>query len=167
MIDPNEELVRRWLELRGYFVRTNVPYRLRTETGAGWSDVDICAINPHTNEALAVEVKGWHTERITPGHLRNWPSLFYFTRDEATAAIASVLGREDFRRLLVISQLGVRGGDEVISYARERGVEIVEFPTVLQELIEGTPLDRSAGSDTEHVIRVLKAYGFLVERARE
>lgn len=161
MLDANEEIVRRFFELRGYFVRTNIPYRFVTEKGAGWSDIDLCVLNPCSGDAAAVEVKGWHTEAITPGYLRAWPSLFYFTRPEATAAIADLLDREDFRRVLVVGRLGTRGREEVMSYAREQGVEIMEFEHVLSAMIEQTPLNRSAGSDAEHMIRVLKAYGFV------
>jgi hypothetical protein len=46
--------------------------------------------------AAAVEVKGWHTERITPSYLREWPALFYFTRSEASAAVSALLGRDEF-----------------------------------------------------------------------
>ena len=49
----------------------------------------------------------------------------------------------------------------MINYARERGVEIMEFAPILADLIASTPLDRSAGSDAEHMIRVLKTYGFV------
>ena len=161
MLDANEDIVRRYFELGGYFVRTNLPYQFRTDKGSGWSDIDLCVIHPRTGDAAAVEVKGWHTERITPSYLRDWPRLFYFTRPEATAAIAELLGREDFRRVLVVGRLGDRGRDEVIGYARERGVEIMEFAPILAELIAQTPLNRSAGSDAEHMIRVLKAYGFV------
>jgi hypothetical protein len=37
----------------------------------------------------------------------------------------------------------------------------VEFAPILADLIAETPVKRSAGSDAEHMIRVLKAYGFL------
>jgi hypothetical protein len=36
-----------------------------------------------------------------------------------------------------------------------------EFPTILRELIDLVPVKPSAGSDVEHVIRVLKTYGLL------
>jgi hypothetical protein len=161
MLDANEEIVRRYFELRGYFVRTNIPYRFRTDKGAGWSDIDLCVLHPRSGDAAAVEVKGWHTEAITPSSLRDWPRLFYFVRPEATAVISELLGRDDFRRVLVVSRLGERGRAEVIDYARERGVEIMEFAAILEDLIANTPLDRSAGSDAEHMIRVLKTYGFV------
>ena len=119
--------------------------------------------SPKTGDAAAVEVKGWHTERFTPSYLWSWPQLFYFARAEATAAVTALLGRDDFRRILVVSRLGDRGREEVVTYANERGVEIMEFAPILSDLIARTPLDRSAGSDAEHMIRVLKTYGFVTE----
>jgi hypothetical protein len=79
VLDANEDIVRRYFELGGYFVRTNLPYQFRTDKGSGWSDIDLCVIHPRTGDAAAAEVKGWHTERITPSYLRDWPRLFYFT----------------------------------------------------------------------------------------
>jgi hypothetical protein len=159
--DVNEELVRRYFELQGYFVRTNVRYEFRAARGMGHSDIDLCVMHPLTGDAAVVEVKGWHTERISPSYLRQWPRLFYFVRAEALQAASELLGRDDFRRVLVVSRLGVQGRDEVIAYARERQVEILEFPDVLSYLIEHTPTRRDAGSESEHVIRLMKVYGLL------
>lgn len=154
-----EELVRRYFELRGYFVRTNVRYRIQQERGTGWSDIDLCVIHPIDGDAAIVEVKGWHTERITPGHLRAWPRIFFFTRPEATEAAKALLGRDDFRRVLVVPRLSDRSAETVTEYAAERGVEILEMPIVLRYLIENTPENLSAGSESEHVIRLMKIYG--------
>lgn len=161
MSDVNEELVRRYFELKGYFVRTNVRYEFRTSKGMGHSDLDLCVVHPISGDAAVVEVKGWHAERITSSYLRQWPRLFYFVRPEALAEAARVLGRDDFRRVLVVSQLGVRnaGREAVIDYARERGVEILEMPDILRFMIEHTPKNLSAGSESEHVIRLMKVYG--------
>ena len=137
---------------------TNIPYKFRAQNGVGWSDVDLCVLHPRTGDAAAVEVKGWHTGRTTPSYLRAYPSLFHFTRAEATAAVSALLGREDFRHILVVGRLSDRSREEVLAYARERGVEMIEFPSILAELIVDTPVKRSAGSDAEHMIRVLKAY---------
>jgi hypothetical protein len=104
MSDVNEELVRRYFELQGYFVRTNVRYELRTEKGMGYSDIDLCVLHPLSGDAAIVEVKGWHAERVTPSYLRQWPRLFYFVRPEALAAATGLLGRDDFRRVLVVSR---------------------------------------------------------------
>ena len=67
-------------------MRSNLPYKVtKAAGGSGWSDIDLCAITLSGDHALAVEVKGWHTEAITLSHSREWPSMFYFTRPEATA----------------------------------------------------------------------------------
>jgi hypothetical protein len=161
MPDVNEELVRRYFELQGYFVRTNVRYEFRTDKGMGWSDVDLCVSHPVTGDRAAVEVKGWHTERISASYLRDFPSLFHFIRPEAQSAVEEVLGTRDFRRVLVVGELGPRSRGAVLEYAQDRSVEVLEFPEVLQLLIERTPTNRDAGSEGEHVIRVLKIYGFL------
>lgn len=159
MSDVNEELVRRYYELHGYFVRSNVRYRFATDKGAGWSDIDLCVLHPVTRDAAIVEVKGWHTERVSPSYLRAWPRLFHFVRSEATEAATKLFGHSDFRRVLVLSRLGSKGRDEILAYAAERGVTILEFPEVLNYLIEATPTNLDAGSETEHVIRMLKIYG--------
>jgi len=138
MAETNDELVRAYFELRGYFVRANVLYEYRTTQGMGWSDIDLCAIHPRSGDAAAVEVKGWHTGNITPASLMDWPSLFHFVRPEALRAAEELLGRADFRRILVVGRVGDRGREPVLGYARERGVEIIEFPTILRD--QGQPL---------------------------
>jgi hypothetical protein len=52
--DVNEELVRRYFELQGYFVRTNLKYEFRTANGMGWSDVDLCILHPLTGDGTVV-----------------------------------------------------------------------------------------------------------------
>ncbi|MGH3115836.1 MAG: hypothetical protein ACRDQ2_01720 [Gaiellales bacterium] len=163
MSDVNEELVRRYFELQGYFVRTNLKYEYRTPKGMGWSDVDLCVLHPITGDAAAVEVKGWHMESITPSYFRDWPSMLYPTREEARRAVVELLGRDDFCSVLVVSRIGPRGGAEVLAKAAEAGVEILEFRKVLDFLIEHVPRNRDAGSESEHVIRLLKIYGQVNE----
>jgi hypothetical protein len=109
-LDVNEELVRRYFELKGYFVRTNVRYRYRADKGTGWSDIDLCVLHPRTGDAAAVEVKGWHTGPVTPSYLKEWPSMFYFTRPEASRAVEALLGKSSYRRVLVMSKVADRGG---------------------------------------------------------
>ena len=78
MAEFNEEIVRRYFERRGYLVRSNVPYWYApTSGGGGWSDVDLVCVHPTEGEAAVVEVKGWHTEAVTPGTLRAFPELFH------------------------------------------------------------------------------------------
>lgn len=151
MIEENEEIVRAYFEAQGYLVKSNVRYQDRASNrGMGWSDVDLVVQHPISGDAAAVEVKGWHTEAITPAYLKEWPQLFHFTRPAAVEAVAGVLGTEDFRKSLVVGRLGPQKAAEVRAYAREREVEILTFPEIIDLLIERTPLNRSASSQTEH-----------------
>jgi hypothetical protein len=129
--------------------------------GAGWSDVDLCVWHPATGDAAAVEIKGWHTTTITAHSMTQEPSLFYFLREEARKAAAAVLGRSEFRSILVVSRIAEASRAETLEYARQKGVELLEFADVLRLLVKATPANRDAGSESEHVIRLLKVYGFL------
>jgi hypothetical protein len=157
---PDEEVVRRYFELQGYFVRTNIVYAFRTDRGMGWSDVDLCILHPRTSDAAAVEVKGWHTGATSVGTLRSEPSLFYFMRDEANRAVAELLGRVDFRHVLVVGRI-TEPRAAVKEACAERGVELLDFPEVLQFVIDSTTRNQNAASDAEHAIRLLKVYGYL------
>ena len=126
MSEFNETLVRRYFELDGYLVRTNVRYPVPN----GYSDVDLVGFNPRTGDAVAVEVKGWHNEPLTMGTFTSWPNLLNFANDAATAAIRSILGERSFRRILVVSRLGSGSSDPVRAYLSQRHVDVIDFPAV-------------------------------------
>jgi alkanesulfonate monooxygenase SsuD/methylene tetrahydromethanopterin reductase-like flavin-dependent oxidoreductase (luciferase family) len=158
MSDVNEELVRRFYELQGYFVRTNLPYAVPR----GRSDIDLCVFNPKTADRAAVEVKGWHTESITPAYLKEHATLLSLCRPEAIAAAAELFGSDEFRKVLVVSRIGPSRREEVIRKATECGIdEIIEFKAILRLLIKETTMNENAGSEGEHVLRLLKTYRFL------
>lgn len=75
MTEVNEEIVKQYLELQGFFVQTDVKYlREKEETGkksSGWGDVDIIAIHPSGKKYL-VEVNGgiWRPS-LHPSLVRN------------------------------------------------------------------------------------------------
>lgn len=104
MAELNEEIVRRYFELQGWFVRTNVRY---TFVKGGDSDLDLVMFHPLTGMGAVVEVKGWHTENITAGHLAAWPSLFNFTGPAARKAAMQLLGSAPYQQVLVVGRLGI------------------------------------------------------------
>jgi hypothetical protein len=55
---------------------------------------------------------------------------------------------------------GTREADRqiVLAHARDLNVEVCEMPTILRYLIEHTPTNVSGGSESEHVIRLMKVY---------
>lgn len=157
MADFNETLVRRYYELNGYLVRSNLQYRVPN----GYSDVDLVCLNPISGDAVAVEVKGWHTERVTMGTFTGWPNLLNFTTEAATAAIRAVLGTVDFRRILVVSAIGSRSATKVHQHLAARGVETIEFSTILARLLAEGDTKKNADSDAEHLLRLLRIYGHV------
>jgi hypothetical protein len=163
MREANEEIVRRYLELEGYFVRSRVPYR----HGRNQSDIDLCGLRSD-GEAVAVEVKGWHGEAITPSYIKQWPDLFHFAeRPEAQRVLSALFGSDNYRRVLVVGRLGSRDGGKVLDYARTLEVEILEFPTILRALISATSETKNAPSDAEHMIRLLRVYDLLPDLAQD
>jgi hypothetical protein len=158
MPDFNEDIVKAYFELNGYFVRTNVPYQ-PGERGDE-SDIDIIAVHPVKEDFVACEVKGWHNERLTMSYWKDWP-LLNFTSERATKAVRQLVGDLPFRHLLVVPPLGTRQRDEIIDYASEHGVELLEWPTLLNQMAGLVQARKNARNPTDHLLRVLTVYGFL------
>jgi len=169
MVDVNEEIVRKYFESKGFFVQTNVQYlKRKEETGkksSGYGDIDLIVSNPKTGEKAVVGVSGWHTERIAPSYVKDWGHrLFGFLNKLALEKASEVLGSKDFRRILVVSQLGAKkdSRDKFIEEAREHGIdEVIEFPTILKELISIVETESSYDSEVLQTLRLLKVYGLL------
>ena len=159
MTDFNEEIARSYFELNGYFVRANVPYR---PTGGrdDSSDIDIVALHPVSGDCVACEVKGWHTERLTMSYWKDWP-LLHFISEAATEAVRRLVGERQVRHMLVVQPLGVRQRAEVLNYATQHGVELLEWPTLIERMLGLVSTRKSARNQTDHVLRVLLAHGFL------
>ena len=169
MVDANEEIVKRYFELKGYFVMTDVKYlKSKERTGkksSGYGDRDLIVINPTTGDKAIVAVSGWHTERITPSYVRDWGwRLFGFLDEDAVEKATQVLGTRNFRKILIVSQLGARedSREKFLEEARKRGIdEVLEFPQILKELINMVEVKPSYDSEALQTIRLLKKYGFL------
>lgn len=169
MVDVNEEIVRKYFELKGFLVQTNVQYlKRKEETGkksSGYGDIDLIISNPKTGEKAVVGVSGWHTERITPSYVRDWGHrLLGFLNKLALKKATEVLGSEDFRKILVVSQLGAKkeSRDKFLEEAHKHGVnEVIEFPRILKELIRMVETEPSYDSEVLQTLRLLKIYGLL------
>lgn len=181
MTDPNEEVVKAFLEMKGFFVRTNVRYYVKEDGKPGGnSDVDIVGINPIAKAAagelpfeleadhfdyiryLALEVKGWHSENVTPSTLANHERIFNFTRDEARNEVAKKLGLHDFKVILAISSFGKDQvkKQETIEALRKGGIDhVLEFSTIMQALQDGIEDNLNQDSLVMHSFRLAKKYG--------
>ena len=169
MVDVNEEIVRQYFELKGFLVQTNVQYlKSKEEIGkksSGYGDIDLIIVNPKTGEKAIVGVSGWHTERITPSYVKDWGHrIFSFLSKLALEKAAEVLGSNDFRKILVVSQLGVKkeSKDKFKEEAHKRGIDkVIEFPDILKELINMVKTEPSYDSEVLQTLRLLKIYDLL------
>jgi len=72
-----------------------------------------------------------------------------------------LIGSRAFQHVLVIPPVSERQRGEVEAYAHDRGVELLEWPRLIQEMISFLDVRRNARNQTDHVLRVLPNYGFL------
>jgi len=169
LTDVNEEIVRQYFELEGYFVQTDVLYlKPKGQTGkksSGYGDIDLIVTNPRTGDKAIVGVTGWHTERITPSYVEDWGDrLFSFVSPLALRKATHVLGTRKFKKILVVSRLGSKEISKriFVQKAKKRGVnEIIEFPTILKKLIKLIKTKPSYDSEVLQTLRLLKIYGLL------
>ena len=161
----------------GPLVRTNLPYYVRiNDSGPGGrSDIDLIVANMNhiekdnlpfilTNadvksiKKAAVEVKGWHTEKVSP-NTNNFERLRYFTREEAVKAVQEVFGMCDFNKILIIPSLAHRRQEETIDQLRSFGIDhVIEFKTIMDNLYDSVSTKENSTSEVLQTIRLLKIY---------
>ena len=76
-MDNNEQIVRTWLESKGFLVQSRIKYKAHSGENAGWSDIDLIAYNPSENKKVAVDVTAWITEKIRFSYVINPTSGTY------------------------------------------------------------------------------------------
>ena len=173
LTDVNEEIVRRYFELKGYFVQTGVKYiKSKEQTGkksSGYGDIDLIVTNPKTGDKAIVGVSAWHRERFVPSYVKTSPHrLFSFVSPLALKKAVKVLGSRKFKKILVVSRLGSKESSKkaFIKEAKKRGVdEIKEFPTILKELMKLIKIAPRYDSEVLQTLRLLIIYN-LVELER-
>lgn len=108
-----------------------------------------------------VEVRPWHTERLYPSVIEASPSLGQFVADEALAPAQEVFGGAPFSRILAISALPATPEQRArsIQLLKGRGIgHVIEFSTVLQDMLQKVSVHGGATSCTLHLLRLLKRY---------
>lgn len=158
--DFNEEIVSSYYEMRGYFVRMNVPYQPAGKR-QDLSDVDIVAVHPlDDSKCIACEVKGWHTENFTMAWWKH-PNLLGFTSPPATSAVRTLVGDRALQHVLVIPPLSKLQKTDIQAWADDLNVELLERPDLIREMLQLLDRRQNARNSTDHVFRVLLNYEFL------
>lgn len=181
MTDPNEEVVKAFLEMKGFFVRTNVRYTVKEgKKASGQSDLDIVALNPNIRQNgeslpfvleadhfdqishLVMEIKGWHSEKITKSTLKAHPRIFNFIRTEAKQKAIETLNNAEFVSVLVLSKVGTKDNsrEELFHELLKGGVtHVLEFSTIIEYLMVKIKSNLNQDNLVLHSIRLANIYG--------
>lgn len=151
MADVNEEIVKAYYEAQGYIVKTNhyyvktTPAKEGKRKGYGASDIDLIIMHPKTNDKAIVSVKGWQNDTVRKSNLKSWEGNIKLIIDPQTVeAGKTFFGDYDFKKILVLSHIDKRDYNELKKKLEEdlKYNEVLDFPTILHELIEGNKMKK-------------------------
>lgn len=122
-------------------------------------------------ERAVVEIRAWHGDRFYPSVIEANPALFQFVGPEALSLAREVFNGRPFSAVLVISELPASPEQRrrAIDLLRRAGVQhVIEFPTILQELLQKVSADiHYAGSPTLQTLRLVKRYRLARDQQME
>jgi len=156
-MDINEEIVRAWLETQGFLVKSRLKYEITSGKYKGISDVDLIAYRLHDNKRVAVDITAWMTQYISlsyvtkPNHYAYY-RLFKSSFPEARAAIRKEFGvhsDSQYEIWLVVSYLAPTQKDKVEAECLKHVDHVVEFPTIMGELVDYIKRNPGPPQETE------------------
>lgn len=187
----DDNLVREYFELGGFFVRQSRKYAVQSRRKRADEESDLLVINPSPRREgtppfqifgadlaaisrAVVAVKGWHTTRaVTPAMIRKGELLEFVRKeavDAAREAFADLGETEDeagggLTKILVLPGLPTAEPQRADSIAllREHGVDhVLTFRTILESMVQRVESNQSyAKSDTLQLLRLLRVYDMV------
>lgn len=180
MAEIDLQLVREYFELNRFRVHTHWPQHDRD--GGADSGAQLYVENAAPAEAgetepilqpehlgrlhrAVVEVRPWHTDRFYASLIEANPVLTQFAEPWALGHAQDFFGTDDFKTILVISELP-RTAEQRDHLARRLAQtslhHIFEFPAILKDLAERVALSGTyTGSPTLQLLQHLKRYRLL------
>lgn len=184
----DDNLVREYFELNGFFVRQSRKYAVQSRRKRADEESDLLVINPSPQRAVtpafqlfaadlaglsraAVAIKGWHTTKaITPTMIRKGDLLEFVRKEavesarEAFADLADADG-PDLAKVLVLPGIPTQEPQraESIALLREHGVDhVLTFRTILESMVQRVESNQSyAKSDNLQLLRLLRVYDMV------
>jgi hypothetical protein len=197
----DEDIVREYFEQNGFLVRQVRKYEVMARKKTGDEEIDLLVYNPGYQPGSRkpgffllsgelpfvhrgiIAVKAWHTDRFTPGTLKNSPEIFSFLEQDVLKEVprlfpadATAAGPENEdaappAKILVLPSLpdAEPFRSQSVRLLKERGVDaIISFRAMLLDLLERIEVNRSYGkSATLQVMRILKNYDLLKDTQME
>ena len=158
----DENIVREYFELNGFFVRQLRKYQVQSRKKRIDEEIDMLIYNPKASADEAINnfqlfsqdvtsirqaiivVKPWHSSKFTPAILRSETKVFDFLKKEVLNKASDYFNlneieltkeTQSFKKILVIPSLpsGEPHRSESITLLKEQGIDgIISFATILE-----------------------------------
>jgi len=169
----DENIVREYFELNGFFVRQLRKYQVQSRKKRLDEEIDLLIYNPKAlkvspgmpfqlfsrdvfsiRQAIIV-VKAWHSSRFTPAMLRSSTKIFDFLKKDVLHKANEYFeldemeldqDKQSFKKILVIPSLpsGEPHRSESILLLKEKGIDgIISFGTILESLVKNVEVNHS------------------------
>ena len=163
-MDVSEQIVRAWLETKGFLVQSRLRYKIHKGGSAGWSDIDLIGYRVKDHKRVAVDISAWMTTNITLAFVTDEKSdtyyrLFKSSLPEAREAIRKAFGVNDndqYELWLVVSYIGPKQKDAVMAECLKHVNRVVEFPTIMREIVKYIKNHPNPPQETE-VLQTIRA----------
>ena len=169
----DENIVREYFELNGFFVRQLRKYQVQSRKKRIDEEIDMLIYNPKASADEAINnfqlfsqdvasirqaiivVKPWHSSKFTPAILRSETKVFDFLKKEVLNKASDYFNlneieltkeTQSFKKILVIPSLpsGEPHRSESITLLKEQGIDgIISFATILESLIRNIEVNQS------------------------
>lgn len=169
----DENIVREYFELNGFFVRQLRKYQVQSRKKRFDEEIDMLIYNPKADNKIKpsgfqlfsndivnihqaiVVVKAWHSSRFTPAILRSGTKVFDFLKKDVLTKVNDYfnfdemnLGKNEatFTKILIIPSLpsGEPHRSESITLLKEQGIDgIISFATILESIIKNIEINHS------------------------
>ena len=142
-MDINEQIVRSWLEIQGFLVKSRLRYKVTREKGTGWSDIDLIANRLHDGKKVAVDITAWMTEYISLAYVTDPGSVSYYrlfksSFPEARSALRQEFGvhyDNQYEIWLVVSFVAPRQREQVKAECLNHVDRVIEFTEIMKDLV--------------------------------
>ena len=118
-----------------------------------------------------VDIRAWHGDRVYPSVVESNPVLATLAREDTRSLARDILSTEDFKTILVISELPKNPEQRAksVKCLQETGIDhIMEFSTVIEGVLDKICENTNyTMSQTLQLLRLLKKYSFIRNQQME
>ena len=180
MSDINMQLVREFFELNLFYVLPHWQFEadqrdqeymvalLFVEQHAPVAAIALdCLLRPGDIKGVqraVVEVRAWHADRLYPSVIESSPVFARVASEQTRVLAESVFGCQDFKIMLVVSEFSSAPArrEQAVKALQALGIDhVIEFPTMLAEIVRLVSGQGVMPLHSLQTIRLLKRCGFI------